>query len=49
MLLVLQHFKPPAQGKHVLVRTENGNTVAYISKWRCRVWSAALLRMVESL
>jgi len=46
--LVLQHFKPVIQGKHVLVRSDNLTTVAYINR-QGGVRSAALLTTAENL
>ena len=46
--LVLQHFKPLIQGKHVLVRSDNRTTVAYINR-QGGTSSIALLIAAESL
>ena len=48
VLLVLQHFGPLLKGRHVLVRTDNRTTVAYINR-QGGVHSAALLVMAENL
>jgi len=48
VVLVLQHFKPLPQGKHVLVRSDNRTTVAYINR-QDGVSSAALLSAAENL
>ncbi|KAK5898201.1 hypothetical protein CgunFtcFv8_015639 [Champsocephalus gunnari] len=47
-MLVLQHFKPLIQGKHVLVRSDNRTTVAYINR-QGGVRSIALLTAAENL
>ena len=46
--MVLQHFKPVIQGKHVLVRSDNRTTVRYINR-QGGVRSAALLTTAENL
>ena len=46
--LVLQHFLTLVQGRHVLVRTDNRTTVAYINR-QGRVRSTALLKIAENL
>jgi len=48
LVLVLQHFKPLIRGRHVLVRSDNSTTVAYINR-QGGVRSAALLTTVEKL
>ncbi|KAK5905095.1 hypothetical protein CesoFtcFv8_006595 [Champsocephalus esox] len=48
VMLVLQHFKPLIQGKHVLVRSDNHTTVAYINR-QGGVRSIALLTAAENL
>lgn len=48
VFLVLQHFSPLLEGRHVLVRTDNRTTVAYINR-QGGVHSAALLVMAENL
>ena len=47
-MLVLQHFKPLIQGKHVLVRSDNRTTAAYINR-QGGVRSIALLTAAENL
>ena len=44
----VHHFKPLPQGKHVLVRSDNLTTVAYINR-QDGVSSAALLSAAENL
>lgn len=48
VFLVLQHFSHLLGGRHVLVRTDNRTTVAYINR-QGGVHSAALLAMAENL
>lgn len=48
VFLVLQHFIHLLKGRHVLVRTDNRTTVAYINR-QGGVHSAALLVMAENL
>ena len=48
VVLVLQHFKPLIQGRHVIVRNDNSTTVAYINR-QGGVRSAALLTTAEKL
>lgn len=48
VFLVLQHFAPLLRGRHVLVRSDNCTTVAYINR-QGGVRSAALLSMAENL
>jgi len=48
VVLVLQHFKPLIRGRHVMVRSDNSTTVAYINR-QGGVRSAALLTTAEKL
>ena len=47
VLLVFQHILTLVQGRHVLVKTDNCTTVAYINR-HGEVQSAALLKMAEN-
>ncbi|KAK5902612.1 hypothetical protein CesoFtcFv8_007851 [Champsocephalus esox] len=48
VVFVLRHFRPLIQGEHVMVRSDNSTTVAYINK-QGGVRSATLLTTAEEL